>query len=63
MFALAIPVFGDFERARHPDSSEVFMVGRMAEREGFEPDAGVESDQQVTESESNSIPDDPRKSP
>ncbi len=36
---------------------------RLAEREGFEPDSGVQSDQQATESESNSIPTDPRKSP
>jgi integrase len=35
----------------------------VAEREGFEPDSGVQSDQQATESESNSIPSDPQKSP
>jgi hypothetical protein len=35
----------------------------MAEREGFEPDSGPKSNQQATESESNSIPTDPRKSP
>jgi hypothetical protein len=35
----------------------------MAEREGFEPDSGTQSDQQATESESNSIPTDTHKSP
>jgi hypothetical protein len=35
----------------------------MAEREGFEPDSGVESDQQVGDSESDPAPTDPRKSP
>jgi hypothetical protein len=63
MFALAIPVFGDFERARHPDSSAVFMAGGMAEREGFEPDSGPQLDQQVGDSESDPVPTDPRKTP
>jgi hypothetical protein len=35
----------------------------VAEREGFEPDSKPQADQQATESESNSIPTDPRKSP
>jgi hypothetical protein len=34
----------------------------VAEREGFE-DSGHESDQQVTDSESDLAPDNPRKSP
>ena len=39
------------------------MDRKLAEREGFEPDSGSESDQQLAESESNPIPNDPRKSP
>lgn len=63
MFGRAIPALADFERTVTLDASAVFMGGRMAEREGFEPDPGDKSDQQATESESNSIPGDPRKSP
>jgi len=35
----------------------------MAEREGFEPDSDPKSDQQVTDSENDSVPDDPQKTP
>lgn len=35
----------------------------MAEREGFEPDSDHLSDQQLTDSENNSVPTDPPKSP
>jgi len=35
----------------------------VAEREGFEPDADPVSNQQLTESEDNSVPSNPRKPP
>ena len=63
MFGRAIPALADLARTVTLDVIAVFMVGRMAEREGFEPDSGVESDQQVGDSEGNPVPTDPRKSP
>jgi hypothetical protein len=63
MFGRTIPSLADFDGTATLDARAVFMVDRMAEREGFEPDSGPESDQQPTDSESNSIPTDPRKSP
>ena len=35
----------------------------LAEREGFEPDSDPLSDQEVTDSENNSVPGDPQKTP
>jgi hypothetical protein len=35
----------------------------LAEREGFEPDLDPLSDQQVTDSKENPVPDDPPESP
>ena len=35
----------------------------VAEREGFEPDSDPKSDQQVTDSENNSVPEDPPNTP
>jgi hypothetical protein len=35
----------------------------LAEREGFEPDSDPLSNQQVTDSEDNSVPSNPHKSP
>ena len=35
----------------------------MAEREGFEPDSDPLSNQQLIESEDNSVPSNPRKIP
>jgi len=63
MFGRTIPALADFQGAATPDASAVLMAGRMAEREGFEPDTASESDQQLAESESNPIPSDPRESP
>jgi hypothetical protein len=40
MFARVIPTVPDFEEFGAQNSSVVFMVGRMAEREGFEPSMG-----------------------
>jgi hypothetical protein len=36
---------------------------RLAEREGFDPDSDTLSDQQVTDSENNSVPRSPQKAP
>jgi hypothetical protein len=35
----------------------------LAEREGFEPDSDPQFDQQVTDSENNSVPSDPQETP
>ena len=63
MFDRAIPAPADFESVVRPNSIAVFMVGRMAEREGFEPDPGPPPEQQVTDSESDLVPSDPLKPP
>jgi hypothetical protein len=39
------------------------LVGNTGGREGFEPDSDPQSDQLLTDSEENLIPDDPLKSP
>jgi hypothetical protein len=46
------------KRAQKPVSNS-----KLAEREGFEPDSDPQSDQEVTESENNSVPGDPQKTP
>jgi hypothetical protein len=51
----------------HQNATSKFLalifLGNLAEREGFEPDSDPSSDQQVTDSENNAVPDDPLKSP
>jgi hypothetical protein len=42
-------------------ASQVIDFIWRREREGFEPESGAESDQQVTDSENNSVPDDSPK--
>jgi hypothetical protein len=49
------------------DPAKAASVGALrrylAEREGFEPDSATSANQQVTDSENNSVPIDPQKSP
>jgi hypothetical protein len=51
------------QRPRDPQVPDNWYEVIGGEREGFEPDSGPEADQQATESERDSIPADPRKSP